>query len=375
MNTKYLAITCLLMGNLLANDPQDSIEQISKENLHHTRQAKSQSDSVFSGFTIDGSFLYWNARVDGYEFAYESEIKLVPSGGPPTMIKADLDAEAPSFNTWDPGFQVAIGYVISQRQQWHTRLAWTRFNTSSKKSLSTDSSDLIAKHIKPTLVSLLTGPIADKAKAQFNLNFNTLDWELGRQFFVGKWLALGPKVGLRAAWIDQDFKSKYHAYFPTNTNIFTANTSFQADQDFTGIGLKFGSDIDFYFAKSWSIIGNLSASFLMGSIDINEKVSGLIVVDPAIAIPEKIKVKESMHRIRSNLEGQLGLQWQTYFYKEKFRFACAALYSFAYWFNQNNLMNLTAIFTPALTQPVLYDIPESQDLQLQGLNIKLGIDF
>jgi hypothetical protein len=378
MSIKHLAIvfpflSCLVTGSLLAGNTQDPNDQISESNLRNEKQPKSRSDSVFNGFTMDGSFLYWNAKADGYGFAYKTRIK-GGSGGVPTMIKGDLDFEAPSFGSWDPGFQIAIGYVISQRQQWHTRLAWTRFNTSSDTSLSTSSIDL-TKHLTPLLFPILTGPLADRAKAHFSLNFNTLDLDLGRQFFVGKWLSLAPKVGVRAAWIDQDFKVNYRSYFPTSSTIFIENTSFKADQNFSGIGLKFGSDIEFYFAKSWSILGNVSGSLLMGHININEKIAGLIVIDPLVAIPEKVKIKNSIHRIRSNLEGQLGLQWQTYFYKNRFRFACAALYSFAYWFNQNNLIDVSTTFSPGLSEPVVNDISQSQDLQLQGLNIKLGIDF
>ncbi len=365
------------MNGLFAETAQDPINQISETNLRDELQPRSASDSVFKGFTIDGSFLYWNAKVDGYAFADKVKLSGI-SEGVPTSIKGNLEVESPSFDTWDPGFQVGLGYIFAARQQWHTRLSWTRFDTSNSKSVKTDPEDLFIKHIFPTLSPYLTGPIADKASAKLDLNFNTLDWELGRQFFIGKWLAFNPKMGLRAAWINQDFKVKYHSYFPTNDTILSENTSFKANQDFKGIGLKIGSDVEFYITKSWSILGNLSTSILAGSIDTKSKIKGLLVIDvgpESFTIPETITIKDSANKLRSNLEGQLGIQWQTFFYDNKYRFGCSALYSFAYWFSQNNMRDELITFNPNLSQPLIQESVQNGDLQIQGLNIKFEFDF
>ncbi len=51
------------------------------------------------------------------------------------------------------------------------------------------------------------GSVADHALASWRLNFNTLDLSLGRNYFVGRFLSLHPYLGIRAVWIDQNYKS------------------------------------------------------------------------------------------------------------------------------------------------------------------------
>jgi hypothetical protein len=141
----------------------------------------------------------------------------------------------------------------------------------------------------PIWVSVLTGPAADKASGHWDLDFDTLDLELNRPFFIGKWLSLDPKIGMRGAWIDQHYNVKYHALFPTSTTILIRNTSFRSNESFKGVGIKMGSDLKFYLCKSLSILGNLSTSILWGKLTLHEKIKGYIVIDPTTTLPEIVK--------------------------------------------------------------------------------------
>jgi hypothetical protein len=326
------------------------------------------------GWTLDGSLLYWNARTDGCAFAGRTKITGI-SGDTPQTIATRLKIESPAFDHWNPGFQIALGFVFSAKEQWRSRLAWTCFNTSTHRTVKTNSRQLFTRHLVPMLASFLTGPIADFAAIKWKLNFDTLDLDLSRVFFIGKWLALEPRVGLRAAWISQNFDTKYHAYFLTNTTVFTANTFFKDDQDFKGIGLKIGSDATFYIDNSWSILGNLSASFLGSLIHVKEWIKGLSIIDDVTAVPETVRVKNYFNRLTPTLEGSLGLQWQRFFYSNKLRFGCSALYSFSYWFKQNNAVNEFIVFTPNITEPLTQIALSDGDLQLQGLNLKFELEL
>ncbi len=375
MEFKFASLsTLLLTGLAFAETSCPTLDQMTQCNLKGEWQPRNLSASVDCGPTIDGSFLYWNAKVDGYDFASEAKISGMFDEMGPTFLNAQLQPQTLDFDTWDPGFQVGLGYIFEGREQWHTRLSWTRFDTSNSKSMKATFS--LANYFIPILIPSLIGPTADKVSAHWDLDFDVVDLELGRHFFVGKWLSLYPKLGLRAAWIGQDFNVDYHAIYPTNASlIFTFDHEFGADQHFKGIGLKCGSDIQFHLTKSFSILGNLSGSILSGKQHITENLNGVIFTTPSTFFPENVELKNSDDVIRTNLEGNIGLQYQAFFRDDQYRLGLSGLYSFAYWFTQNQLSNENLSNNDNIGFPFITMNSDGGDLQLQGLTVQLELDF
>lgn len=375
-NNTIAANNTVASNTAAASNPQES-SSTTQTNIRGQLQPTSASAPVDKGWFFDASFLYWNAKVDGYNFANKIKLKGLNPGGVPTSVTAKAHIESPNFDSWDPGVQVGVGYIFPQREQWRTRLSWTHLNTDNHHTESTNFADLPNEYLATTLAPFVIGTIADRAAAHWSLHYNILDLELDRQFFVGKWLSFKPRIGLRAAWINQHFRTKYHSFFVTTADTFPFHNSFQCNQEFSGIGLKFGSDVQFYMTKAWSILGNLSTSLLWGSTELKQKVNGQIFPTASTFFPETVKVKQSIDKIKANLEGQLGLQWQTYYHQGKYRFATSALYTFSYWFSQNNLTNQIIGFPPVVTPsfPAIDEVATNGDLQLQGLNLQFEFDF
>lgn len=333
----------------------------------------SVSNAVEKGWTIDGTFFYWNAKIDGLQFAEEVRLKGLIPNQVPIEIDAILQCKNLPFNRWDPGFQIGLGYLFSERDQWHTRLSWTRFRTESHASISTPETDA-THYLFPLWISFLVGPQATHVTADWNLDYDVVDWELSRSFFVGDWLSLEPKFGVRGVRIAQDYDVHYNAFYNAGT-IFTNNSAFKADQSFKGVGLKIGSDLEFYMCKQLSLIGNFAASLLWGHYSMQEKANGLIILSSTTSLPETIKFKASPDVLRTNLEGFLGVKWERFFHRDRYRFSCALFYTFSYWFKQNTLTNQIANFAPNLQNPAITETVKSGDLQLQGGNIRLGLEF
>lgn len=370
-----LLLTTELISRGYSQSNSQEASPIVQTNIRGQLQPTSARASVDKGWVANASFLYWNAKADGFQFAEKATLEGLDPNGAPTMLNVKGTLETPSFNTWDPGVQLGIGYIFPEREQWHAHLSWTHLNTSSRSSIKILDEDVSTKRLIPTLFPFLVGSLADRAAADWKLHFNILDLELDRQFFVGKWLFFKPKIGLRGAWIKQDFQAKYHAFFLTNTGSFDFNHIFFCKQSFGGVGLKFGTDAQFYLSPSWSILGNFFSSFLWGSTKLEEKATGRIFVSDTLSFPEAVKFSRKIDRIRTALDGQLGMQWQTYCYQGKYRFAISALYSISYWFSQNMLVNQIVNFLPNLQQPGVVDAPTNGDLQLQGLNLQFEFDF
>jgi len=371
------ALTISLFSDATASSSQQTNPPGTQTNIQGRLQPISASASVDEGWFFDASFLYWNAKADGFNFVHKIKLDGINPNGAPTHLKASTRPHSPKFNEWDPGVQVGLGYIFPQREQWCTRLSWTHLNTDSEGSASSNINNIPNEYLAPILIPFVIGTVADHASGHWSLHYNILDLELSRQFYVGKWLSVKPRLGLRAAWIDQDFHAKYHAFFITNAGSFPFHTRFKCKQEFSGIGAKLGSDLQFYMTKAWSILGNLSTSLLWGSTELKEKTNGRVFADSTNSFPETIKLKQTIDKLRANLEGQLGLQWQTYYHQGKYRFATSALYTFSYWFNQNQLTNQVVGFPPTidLSFPALEETTAFGDLQLQGLNIQFEFDF
>lgn len=332
------------------------------------------SDSVHCGWTADASFLYWNASADGYEFAQHVHQNTTMNGRTPTLSEATVSSEAIPFDSWDPGFQLGLGYIFPQREQWAVRLGWTHLDTSSHHFVELTSFQ--NQTLRVSLLPVIMGPLASSAEGNWHLHYNMLDADIGRRFFVGKYLSIKPLFGLRGGWIHQNFKVNYAGLFRTSVATFPLDTSFHYTQDLHAIGMRMGSELKYYMGEQWSLLGMFSSSLVHASSSSNQKLRGYLFFDNSTFFPVKADEPYSFNKLRTNLEGQLGVQWETFYHHDRFRFAISALYTFSYWFRISNLINevVTDIDDPVLTRHVQASVGNG-DLQLQGLNLQFNFDF
>jgi hypothetical protein len=85
---------------------------------------------------------------------------------------------------------------------------------------------------------------------------NLLDLELGREFFVSKWLTLRPFMGARAAWFNRAFKYSYSG---------AGKDSGHNHNRFRAGGLRGGLDTQWGLSCGWSFFGDLALSLLYGT--------------------------------------------------------------------------------------------------------------
>ncbi len=367
------------------NEVVPEVMDISEKNAFGKWQGKLSTASIATGPVIAVDFLYYQAQIDQLEYALNNKIQVNTS--PTLAIKANIQCEGVDFE-WKPGVRVALGYVFPEHDRWDLFLTWNYLHSKAHGSSKSDPT-FNTGMLRPVWLPFLLGSLADKASADWTLNFNTLDLSLGRNFFLGKWMTIHPFGGLRAAWIDQDYRVKYHAAYQYSTSgtitTLTRNTGVKASNDFSSIGLRAGVDLDWLFARNWSLFSSASASLLYGKFNIEEKFNGALLLDlgggPEL-FSEIISLNDRIHRIRPNLEGSMGLKWATFFNRDKFRVALSAAYNFIYWFNQNQLINeIVTINDSAIngastqTETVVSPQNKAGDLTMQGLNVELRFDF
>jgi hypothetical protein len=105
---------------------------------------------------------------------------------------------------------------------------------------------------------LFDSPRCTKATNRFKQHFNVLDLELGRNFFVSRFMALRPYFGLKSAWIRQSNNSSYTLTTPSDSFVTGLIEKHRIKS--WGLGIRGGISPVWYFMKGFGLYGNLALS-------------------------------------------------------------------------------------------------------------------
>ena len=120
-----------------------------------------------------------------------------------------------------------------------------------------------------------TLPQISKQIGAFQLNL--VDIELGRNFWTSHYLAIRPHVGIRVAYLEQDYDIEHAGgnWGAINASSVTGyswgpqtalNNSVHLDNDFKGVGLRSGLDSTWNLGCGWALYGDFAASIVYGTI-------------------------------------------------------------------------------------------------------------
>ena len=199
---------------------------------------------------------------------------------------------------------------------------------------------------------------ADSAKANWRLNLNMGDLELGRTCVAGKWLTLNPFVGVRGVVIDQSYEVAYQG----GTDAPSDTDKIKMTNDYWGVGVRFGVDSLWGLGRGFSIYGNGSASLLSGEFNVHEK-EKLEEEDLVL-----MNVKRDADNIVVAADLALGLQWDYLFSRDRFHVGVKVGWEFDMFFDQNQLFNFVGPGPGSLQV-------QRDDLSFQGLTLGIRFDF
>ncbi len=301
-----------------------------------TASANPQIDGF--GFFATADFLWWKLYEGGtdYLFKAKNDRGIFP-------VKGNIK----HFNfEWEPGFKVGLGYLF-EHDGWEANIEFTYFKTHARSSASSHSPDLFPLAGNPVLNFT-------KAKGHWHVNFYDIDFVLGRNYFVSKFLSLCPFFGLASAWIDQH--RRIHFIAEGGDRIVLKNKN-----DFWGIGPRLGLDAQFAFCEHYSCYGNISGNLLWGDFHVNE-----FDKDNTTNI-EFHDLHYNLHRMVPNVAFGLGLAYETTFAQNCYHLLIKCGYENQYWWRQNQL--------PIPDVNSLEFRRASQDLSMQGLTVEFRLDF
>ncbi len=313
-----------------------------------TATARAEVDGF--GWFITADVLYWHAKVGGTEFAYTDAD--TNSSLPIRGRVKDVDFE------WDWGFRVGLGYNL-KHDGWDARVGYTHFDSSGSDAVTAGSnSSVIPTRATTQFLPNVFLQNCTSAKAQYDFDYQAIDLDLGRSYFVSESLSFRPNCGIKTAWIDQEQTVRY-----TGGTHLGGNTVQVKDLcDFWGLGPKAGVDSKWYLGNGFSIFGNLTAGLLFGKFDVDHK-------QTLSYTPEgDVKLSANRHAFSPTAQFQLGLRYERYLNNNAQHIGIGLGYEGQYWWRQNQMLVADHGFPASHTR-------FSDDASMYGLTLDFKWDF
>lgn len=206
------------------------------------------------GFYVSIDPLIWQAHMNGLPVAIETKDGTSLFNGNRNKVKK-LDFD------WDWGFRLGLGFNLSH-DGWDLLLEWTRWRTDARRNFSAGANEVIYPvqgHPARTF-----SQFGGRLESDWDLDYDLLDFVLGREFFVSHCLTMRPFGGLRTAWIEQKWDVELSEIPPNVQNPISPNTRHDVEKRdrFWGIGIRGGVDMQWGVGWDFSLFSNFAGNLL-----------------------------------------------------------------------------------------------------------------
>ncbi|NGX36932.1 MAG: hypothetical protein K1000chlam2_00078 [Chlamydiae bacterium] len=299
---------------------------------------------------------YWNSHQDGMEYAIENNVENPGSniinleGSQQINRLIDAKYKTPDFD-WDFGFKVGLGYNTTC-DGWDFGVLWTWYRGKAIDHVEAEADDnRVLLPLWSAYAPLQGGTLyATDIENNWKVEVNLVDLELGREYWTSKYLTLRPFVGIRIAYLNQNYciKHKGGSFSANNqaggpTALQQAwNNEVELENDFKSAGLRAGLDTLWNFGCGWGLYGNFALSILYGRFDFEHDETNRRATDPH----EKAKIadaKNSFRASRGAADLALGVQWHGMFCQCQYGFTVMLGWEHHLFFDQNQLWRVVRI--------------------------------
>lgn len=308
-------------------------------------------------FTAD--WLIWQAHENGLGYVVKNKGSTSPALNHSEIKDLHYD--------WDFGFRVGLGYNMPH-DGWDVSANWTWFQNTADSRVAaqgTTPSTLMPSSAWPSGFGDNDG--ATKSYANWRLHLNMIDLEMGREFFVSKWMTLRPFVGLRNAWVRQKLNISYNHLTEAGSSSasqYTVDTS----NNYWGLGLRGGLNTQWGLGAGWSFYGNGALSLLYGYFDLYQKQVGT-----SLAGAETVTMRnQQSYRVdRAIAELAMGIRWDTMFANDRCHFGIQGGWEHLMFFGQNQFQHFLGT---GLNNAGSFTANQG-DLTIQGWTLAARLDF
>lgn len=313
------------------------------------------------------AILYWKTRVNGTDFAYsaDSSTAQFPVSGRLKEIEFD----------WNGGLKLGLGYNWPH-DGWDTSFGYTWFDLhASKRLAAARNSSVIPNQGNSSISNLPDGyfTYCSKGKSQFNFVLNSLEFEMGRYYYISEHLALRPQIGVKSGWIKLAQMIRYTggvpgaADMPTGLSVNTVRV--RGKSEFFGVGPRAGAYTNWHICNTFSIFGNITAALLYGSFDVIHKNDY-----SSLKCLNTIKLSDKFHAFIPNIELQLGFQFDRYCNEDKNHVRFQINLDSQYFWRVNQMLRSNQ-FLSFQGSPIANYSHISEDLGMYGVTAAVRLDF
>lgn len=327
------------------------------------------------GFSVQAEFLWWQDHIDEIDYAFKGDEPLPLFTPFPVNISGKMIE--PDFH-YDPGVRVAAGYDFG-RDNWDTFLVWTYHYNSATDRVKQIVEDPLNSPLDQTFIlvpirieALDEGSSIDPNWENFNLaadgfskwqvRLNSVDFEMGYDYFFSHRFSVRPHLGLKAAWLDMHYRVKHNTIYIIHQffNDPFASASARGKSDYWGVGPRFGLDGYLHIGWGFSLYGKIAGALLYGEYDAQYRIVINNLSNSALDSDITLK-QDDYYRLRVTNQMAVGLEWGWCFSQNYF-FSLHIGWEAQYWWNQ-------------LEIPFFSSFQPDGDLTLSGLDVGLRFDF
>ena len=315
-----------------------------------TASARAEVDGKGAFFTIDA--LVWKAAIGGTDFAYTDTTDSIAS----FPIKGRM-----KYNDfgWDWGVRVGAGYNFDY-DGWEGAAEYTYFDTiSSEKTAAGPASSIVPLKGSADINGEADGfDYCKKAKSNYKFNFNNVDVDLARNYFVSKDLSFRPHFGLKSSWITLTQKVSYGSAADVPSSVVSVHDK----NDLWAIGPNAGLNSRWHLCNGFGIFADASGSLLWGyyKVSHNEKESS--------DSDQSIRILAPMHRFCPNAQLAIGLSYDRYINNDKQHISATLGWETIYYFRANQSLKIDDFASRKYSR-------YSEDVSMQGVTLSLRFDF
>lgn len=318
---------------------------------------------------VSADALLWQLQEDGltYALSYLTRpygVSNFPKGA--ALVKQKYN--------W--GFRIGLDWTIPH-DNWDITATWTHLISNSRNNTVTRT-DLNPPN---DFLFQLQGINDETAALQFftasayyRNHLDQIRLNIGREFFVSKWVILRPYIGSRTDWLHQRLRTSNFG----NVNTADLTLSSQQINKWWGTGMEAGCSLQMGFCGGFNIYGDIASAIEYGLQKLRADAFGTNFPPNLTSYPFN-GLSTSYHICRSILDFQLGLGWDYNSCHDRFHFGWNLGWESHIYFNQSRFLNFqSASSNGAASSPELAIYSEVQrggDLTYQGWTAHVNFDF
>lgn len=342
---KVFAIGCLsLLSSTLKSD---EIVSHTKQNYYPPIPARN-GKAAKPGADLNIDYLYWTAREDGLEYAYDGNQPYPGNSSSPNATKGKVYFP---HSEWQSGYKIGLA-AYTAYDGWDLSGEYTWFKLSTQGHVQAGNPSALKRTWQ---ISGFTPSYVTFATNHWSLDFNSFDLLLRKRFYLSPKFLIQPKIGLKGTWQKQSYMINYDA----TGSVPSAQLKITQKTD--GAGIEAGCFLQWYITKPVSVVGNLNISTLWLSsqverLDTTENSQEVVITT--------LNTEQNVSFATPVIETFLGLSFESSVYKNKIQAIFQAGYEFQIWFDSNQF-----------SRTILDANGSLGNLSLQGLTLRGIIEF